>query len=372
MTTIRGFEMVAAGGALAPACREIGDARARRRARPSGRVRRVPHGPRIPSRRRADATRAAADPRPRDQRIRRGRGQPPPGARRPGGRRPGGPSVRRVRPLPRGAVDDLRGADHAGQRSRRRVRDRTSCFRDASCARCRAPSRTPMRRSGRRPASRCGTWRSSPTRSRRPTRRSRGRACARASSRSSSGSAAWGPSPRRSPRSAARRSSASMSTRGVGKRLRGSAWTSRSTRARSRARSFARRIASVRPGARRAGDGLDHPRVLGHGGGTAGRLRPARPRRDADGRRLHAGDRRRCGSRTSWRSTPGPSATGDARRSSIPRSSRRCSRGGSTSHRTHSFGRFRGSPTCSRTFVPARVERRVVLVPDDKDAREVA
>ena len=153
MTTIRGFEMAGAGrAARAPSRREVGGARARRRPRPGRRLRRLPHGPRLPPRRRADPARAAPDPRPRDQRLRRGRRAAMP-------RRSSGTAVVVPAVLPCGECALCRAGrpticripDHAGQRSRRRLRDARDPAGRGSSAACRARAKIPTRRSASAP-----------------------------------------------------------------------------------------------------------------------------------------------------------------------------------------------------------------------------
>ena len=95
----------------------------RRGARRDGRLRRLPHRPRLLLRRRAHAPPVPAHARPRDQRHgRRGRAPAPSAWIGPRGRRARGDPVRRVRGVPRGPRADLPEADLPRQRRPRRLR----------------------------------------------------------------------------------------------------------------------------------------------------------------------------------------------------------------------------------------------------------
>ena len=238
------------------------------------------------------------------------------GARRPGGRRAGRAALRRVRAVPLGAADDLRVAGHAGQRPRRRLRDARRSCRAFPLPRARGGG-------GSRRAARQGAGPDAASPGRRGRRRldgvSGGRALgrrARASWPSSWVSGAWRTfAAQVAAERGAAVSWASTSIRAGGRRPAKSASRSRSTLASSRARSCAARIAEFARAAAR-------PRRAGPS--SSARARPPASRRpsacSSTARRSWSSASRskpsRCGSRISWPSTRGLSATGAARRSS--------------------------------------------------------
>ena len=101
-----------------------------------------------------------------------------------------------------------------------------------------------------------------------------------------------------------------------------------------------------------------HLRVLGHGRGTADRVRPARARRHAVGRRLHDGQGRGAALQPDGLRRARASATGAARRNRIPPRSTSCSTARSRSSPSSRRIRSPTSTTCSRTSTTSDQEAR--------------